>query len=191
MFIRSERLFLRPAWREDAQDLHAAIADERVVRNLARAPWPYTLDDARAFVESPQDRRHPSLLITLPGARGSRLIGGIGLSEEAAGAQLGYWIAPEAWGHGYATEATSAILRLARTLGHEQITARHFLDNPASARVLEKVGFRHTGELVELHSRGRAGSATARELVLRFETTGDCVHDTSPDDDGAMGKRAA
>ena len=47
MFIRSERLFLRPGWPEDWQELLSRIADESVVRNLAKAPWPYTADDAR------------------------------------------------------------------------------------------------------------------------------------------------
>jgi len=40
MFHRSERLLLRPAWPEDWQAVHAAIADEGIVRNLATAPWP-------------------------------------------------------------------------------------------------------------------------------------------------------
>ena len=41
MFFRSERLFLRPVWPEDWQAILNGIADEAVVRNLARAPWPY------------------------------------------------------------------------------------------------------------------------------------------------------
>ena len=47
MFHRSERLLLRPPWPEDWQAVHAGIADEGVVRNLARAPWPYAEEDAR------------------------------------------------------------------------------------------------------------------------------------------------
>ena len=53
MFIRSERLFLRPGWPEDWQELEPLIADEKVVRNLA--PWPYTGEDARRFLETPQE----------------------------------------------------------------------------------------------------------------------------------------
>lgn len=180
MFIRTERLFLRPAWPEDAQDLHAAIADARIVRNLTRVPWPYTLEDARAFVARPQDRRHPSFLVTLPGARGSRVIGGIGLREEAEGVEIGYWIAPEHWGRGYATEAASAVLRLARTLGHQRIGARHFLDNPASAAVLEKLGFRKSGPLVDVHSAGRGHAAPAQGYALQFDTASDCDDEDTP-----------
>jgi RimJ/RimL family protein N-acetyltransferase len=191
MFIRSERLFLRPAWPEDAQELHAAINDERVVRNLARAPWPYTLDDARAFLEGPQDRCYPALLVTLPSARGSRLLGGIGLHEEGGRPELGYWLTPEAWGHGYATEAASAVLRVARTLGHARVGARHFVDNPASGRVLEKVGFRRTGEVTERHSAGRGQVARSFVYELRFGRAGDCDSDPPAGDGCAFGKRAA
>src|SRR5690606_28343339 len=50
MFARTDRLLLRPGWAEDAPALHAAIAEPAVVRNLARAPWPYRLTDAQAFL---------------------------------------------------------------------------------------------------------------------------------------------
>ena len=46
MFARTERLLLRPGWREDAPALFRAIADEGIVRNLAQAPWPYGPGDA-------------------------------------------------------------------------------------------------------------------------------------------------
>lgn len=55
MFIRSERLFLRPGWPEDWAELLALIDDESVVRNLARAPWPYSPADARAFASQAAD----------------------------------------------------------------------------------------------------------------------------------------
>ena len=73
MFIRSERLFLRPAWPEDWQELFSRIADEAVVRNLARAPWPYTTEDARWFASQPQDQRCPHFFVTLP-TGGARLL---------------------------------------------------------------------------------------------------------------------
>jgi RimJ/RimL family protein N-acetyltransferase len=174
MFIRTERLFLRPAWPEDCQDLHAALAHESVVRNLSCVPWPYTLEDAQAFVVRPQDRRHPHFLITLPSARGSRIIGGIGLAQEEGGAHLGYWLTPEVWGRGYATEAARAVLRLARTLGHREISARHRLDNPASGRVLEKVGFRAAQQTMIPMS---SGPVPALSYIVRFGTASDCDGD--------------
>lgn len=168
MFIRSERLFLRPGWSEDWPELYAAIADEAVVRNLASAPWPYAVGDAMAFVRREQKHMRPHFLITLPGADGARLIGSIGLGGDADEAELGYWIARSHWGQGYATEAARAVLRLAAALGHRRIAAGHFTDNPASGRVLEKVGFRWTGEQVLRFSAGRGDVAAARTFVCEL-----------------------
>lgn len=161
MFIRSERLFLRPGWPEDWAELHALIDDEAVVRNLARAPWPYSPDDARAFAASPQGTRHPHFFITLPGAHGSRLVGGVGLARDCDESVVGYWIAQAHWGKGYATEALRSILSLARTLGHGRIVAHRFADNPASGRVLEKAGFCPTGEIRLGRSAARREAAPA------------------------------
>lgn len=155
MFMRSERLFLRPSWPEDWAELHALIDDEAVVRNLARAPWPYGPDDARRFAASDQGTRHPQFFVTLPGGAGARLIGCVGLAMEDGETIIGYWIARQHWNNGYATEAVRALLSLASTLGHRRIIARHFMDNAASARVLAKAGFRPTGEI-------RMGRSAAR-----------------------------
>jgi RimJ/RimL family protein N-acetyltransferase len=153
MFIRSERLFLRPGWAEDRHELHTVLGDEAIVRNLAHVPWPYTGADALAFIEKPQDHLLPRFLITAPGKAGARLVGGCGLSLLDGEINLGYWIARDTWGRGYATEAARALLGLARTLGHRRIVAHHYVDNAASGRVLEKVGFRRTGRVAERFSK--------------------------------------
>lgn len=171
MFIRSERLFLRPSWPEDREELLAAISDEQIVRNLARVPWPYSDEAARAFVSMGQDRRHPHFLVTVPGAGGARLVGSIGLhagERPDEPVELGYWIARGCWGRGYATEAGRAALSIARTLGHRTVGACQFLDNPASARVLEKLGFRPAG-LDERWSRARNARVPARRWRRELE----------------------
>ena len=85
MFIRSERLFLRPGWPEDWREIFSQIADEGVVRNLAQVPWPYTGEAARQFAELGQDPRRPHFLVTLPGADGARVIGYVGLAPAPEG----------------------------------------------------------------------------------------------------------
>ncbi len=165
MFIRSERLFLRPSWPEDWSELLAAIADEGVVRNLAMAPWPYKAEDAQDFARREQVPLLPNFLITLPGAHGARLIGSVGLSRKQDEIELGYWIARSHWGQGFASEAARAVLRLADALGHRCIRAYHFADNPASGRVLEKVGFRRTAAETHRFSRGRGREARAVSFV--------------------------
>lgn len=185
MFIRSERLFLRPGWPEDWGAIFSQIADEAVVRNLIRVPWPYTPEAARQFATLGQDRRCPHFLITLPGAQGVDLVGVIGLTPGHEAAELGYWIGRDHWGRGYATEASRAVLRLARTLGHTRLNASHFIDNPASGRVLRKVGFCPTGRIEERYSLARGKVSPSAVHAISLGEPSDC------DDDNVDMKRAA
>jgi RimJ/RimL family protein N-acetyltransferase len=165
MFIRSERLFLRPGWPEDWRDVLDQIGDAAVARNLDAAPWLMTGDAARQ-----PDRLCPHFLITLPGARGAQLVGCIGLQRETEGTALGYWIGRDHWGRGYATEAARAVLRLARTLGHRQVFASHFTDNAASAHVLRKLGFGPTGLTRDTRGEG----VPAEVLAIALGDASDC-----------------
>lgn len=168
MFHRSERLFLRPAWPEDWEEVLGGIADEEVVRNLARAPWPYGPAEAQEFVARSQDPRLPNFLIVRPDAKGARAIGCAGLGEHGGEIEIGYWIARPWWGLGYATEAARGVLDVARLLGHRRVSAGHFTDNPASGRVLRKLGFRPTGQVRPRHSCARGADAPAVEYVLEL-----------------------
>ena len=146
MFARTERLLLRPGWAEDAPALAKASADETIVRNLASAPWPFALRDAEAFLAAPRDPVLPSLLIFERTDGEPVLAGACGLGRRASGnVELGYWIARPFWGRGFATEAGLGLVAIARALGLARLEASHFLDNPASGRVLEKLGFQSTG----------------------------------------------
>lgn len=169
MFIRSERLFLRPGWPEDWEELLTVINDEGVVRNLARAPWPYTMDHAMEFAAREQERLLPHFFVTLPTSKGARLVGSIGLGRDGDDVELGYWIAREWWGQGFATEAARAVLRLAAALGHRRLVAGHFADNPASGRVLAKAGFRPTGEQRMRFSAGRGAEAPAVSYAIALD----------------------
>lgn len=164
MFHCTERLLLRPAWPEDWEAVHSGIADQGVVRNLARAPWPYKPADARQFVELPVDPMFPRFLITR--ARDAALIGCIGIDAQGSDVELGYWIARQHWGQGYASEAGRGVIEIAATLGYKALVASHFLDNPASGKVLAKLGFQPTGRVVNRHSCGRGEEAPAAEYSL-------------------------
>ncbi|MFZ9396607.1 MAG: GNAT family N-acetyltransferase [Erythrobacter sp.] len=168
MFHCTERLLLRPAWPEDWQAVHAGIADEGVVRNLARAPWPYQPDDARDFVAQPEHPLFPRFLITR--SRDAALVGCIGFGPHDREVELGYWIARQHWGQGYATEAGAAVIEIARMLGHQRLSASHFLDNPASGRVLAKLGFTPTGLVKSRDSCARGTDALAAEYVLELHS---------------------
>jgi RimJ/RimL family protein N-acetyltransferase len=169
MFARTERLLLRPGWAEDAPALAQAIADEAVVRNLATAPWPYALRDAEAFLASPRDPGLPSFLITERTDGAPRLVGACGLGRRPSGAvEMGYWIARAHWGQGFATEASQALIEIARTLKLSRLEASHFIDNPASGRVLEKLGFVATGLSASRYSCARGGEAMSKLYRLRL-----------------------
>jgi RimJ/RimL family protein N-acetyltransferase len=148
MFAVTKRLLLRPAWPEDAPELAQAIGDERIVRNLATAPWPYCLGDAEQFLWRPRDPQHPNFLITDRIDEPRRIIGSVGFHDSDGTPELGYWLVPDRWGEGLVPEAAEAAIAAGRhCLGYGRIVSGHFADNPASGRVLEKLGFRRLGPM--------------------------------------------
>jgi RimJ/RimL family protein N-acetyltransferase len=169
MFARTDRLLLRPGWPEDSEALFRAVADEGIVRNLASAPWPYRLTDAEAFLATERKPLEPSFLIFRRTDGAPELIGSVGFGRRPDGElEFGYWIARDHWGLGYATEAGRAAVDAARILGVRKLHAGHFVDNPASGRVLTKLGFRGTGEVAARYSCGRAEAAPCRLFEIEF-----------------------
>ena len=158
MFHVTERLLLRPAWPEDADALMRGIADEGVVRNLARAPWPYLPRHAREFVMRGQDARYPVFLITLPSAEGSKVIGCIGIDPcDSADAELGYWIARDPvaeLGVGAVTRIDANATDHFRSLGRRQRNQEHRIAGVLSAhdkltRMSGEVGPRRACEIAD------------------------------------------
>lgn len=177
MFARTPRLTLRPGWPEDAAALTQAIAHESVVTRLSRAPWPYAIDDARDFLERPRHAGDATLLILAnhgvddgdDDGKRPELVGCIGVHPEQDWHELGYWLTPAAWGRGYATEAGRQMIEIARwSLGLTRLRAGHFADNPGSGRVMQKLGFRPTGDVVPQFCRalGRDMASVRHELDL-------------------------
>ena len=173
MFARTERLLLRPGWIQDAPALHEAIGEEAIVRNLATAPWPYRREDAEAYLSAERKPRDVSLLVFRRTEGDPELIGAAGLGRRPDGPiELGYWIARRWWNRGYATEAAEAVIGIARDgLRLPRLRAGHFLDNPASGRVLEKLGFRPAGVIAPRFSAARGEAVPCRlyELALAEE----------------------
>ena len=171
MFARTSRLLLRPGFAEDAPALARAIADETIVRNLARAPWPYSLADAEAAIAAPPEPGLPRLLMFERTDAAPRLVGSCGLHRKPSGSvEMGYWVARANWNRGFATEAGEALVHIARALRLPRIEAVHFLDNPASGRVLEKLGFRDTGLTAPRHNCARGEEAMVRLFSLQLAT---------------------
>ena len=156
MFIRSERLFLRPAWPEDAADWLSVLRAGHVITNLAPAAIPADEQGAHALIASPRDNRLPHLLITVPALGDAGVIGGVGLDALGDEVTLGFWISAGHWGREYAAEATRALLDVARLIHHRPITARHPAGNATAAKVLALAGFRPAGDtlVAELDGHG-------------------------------------
>ena len=130
MFLRTERLFLRPAWLEDAPELTRAIGQEPVVRMLARVPWPYREEHARAWIQTPKDPHLPNVLVTLPEENG-RIVGCTGLHDDEGRVAVGYWIEPGYWGRGYATEALNGVLLAVRPWHAREVSHDHLVADRA------------------------------------------------------------
>jgi RimJ/RimL family protein N-acetyltransferase len=146
--LRTERLILRVPADDDAKALKSQINDIRIAENTARIPHPYTLKDARSFIDHVAKGGEPAYLITLVDGR---IVGGCGIgtlrNDEP---EIGYWIGVKHWGKGYATEAARALIDHAFTeLGYSELMAGARVSNPASRRVIEKCGFQWTGVVLQ------------------------------------------
>jgi len=158
--LATERLFLRPLEMTDAPRLRELGDDFEVAKMLTSWPHPYTLADAEALVRQGRDADpadEATFAIELPG---EGPIGTIGFDRDGVLAHdVGYWIGRPYWGRGYVSEALAATLVwVAAGWGRRCVTARHFVDNPASAAVLIRAGFLYTGrtEWRPCVSRGEA-----------------------------------
>jgi [ribosomal protein S5]-alanine N-acetyltransferase len=157
--LETERLLLRKPQRNDIPAIVTQLGDWDVAKTLGRVPHPYSDDDASEFFDRMETRatEQPDLTFGVTLKAGGTYIGGCGVHlRENEEFELGYWIGKPHWGHGYATEAAGAVTRAAFALfALERLTAGWFEDNPASGRVLEKLGFVPDGEeMRECRARG-------------------------------------
>ena len=144
--LETARLRLRPYRDDDIAELLPLIGTREVAATTLRIAHPYTEQDARAFFALAQDPDKIWLAITL--RTDGHVIGGIGLRLEPKHqhAELGYWLGVPYWGQGYATEAAREMLRYGfKDLGLHRIFASHFKHNPASGRILTKLGMLYEG----------------------------------------------
>ncbi len=134
--LETERLTLRAPRHRDIKALAALINDRRIAVNLVVIPHPYSVDDAKQFIETVNKREgETGFMITLDGA----LIGGCGMHLREGVPEIGYWLGVPHWGWGFATEAARAVIDYAfDDLGYETLQAGARVTNPASRRVLEK-----------------------------------------------------
>ncbi len=149
--LETERLVLRPFRLADAPEVERLAGDRAIADTTLAIPHPYTKGMGRVWISShPGYRENGSgaiFAVTLK-PEGS-LVGAVGLSsvsEAFSRAEIGYWVGKPYWNKGYATEATRTVLRFAfRNLGLNRVHASHFTRNPASGRVMQKLGMTREG----------------------------------------------
>jgi len=146
--LETERLLLRPPELRDVPVIARWIGDFDIAKNLSTAPHPYTEADARGFVErmAAARARGESWSFAIVRKKDYRLIGCCGVHLKEGAYEVGYWLGKPFWNRGLTTEAARRLLAFAfDELQVESVWAGWFIDNPASGRVLEKLGFKPDG----------------------------------------------
>jgi [ribosomal protein S5]-alanine N-acetyltransferase len=144
--LHTLRLLLRTYTVNDIPELIPLIGAREVAATTLRIPHPYTHKDAEDLVAHAQDNDGVRLAVRLRDS--STFVGGVGLRLELDHhrAELGYWIGVPYWGKGYATEAAQALVRYAfDELRVNRLYASHVPNNPASGKILLKLGMKREG----------------------------------------------
>ena len=147
--LRTDRLNLRPFMLSDASMVQRLAGVREVADTTLNIPHPYEDGVAEAWIRTHAPgfaaRELAAFAITDPD---DLLVGAMSLRLELAHqrAELGYWIGVPFWNRGYATEAAAAVIKFGfRDLGLNRIYSTHLVGNPASGRVMQKVGMSSEG----------------------------------------------
>lgn len=150
--LTTARLVLRPFRLADAAVVQRLAGERDIAANTLTVPHPYPDGDAEAWIATHQAAYGDGKVVTLAVTEreSGELVGAIGLALTPGDqrGELGYWIGTSWWNRGYATEAGRAMLAFGfEQLGLHRVMARHLVRNPASGRVMEKLGMQHEGIL--------------------------------------------
>jgi [ribosomal protein S5]-alanine N-acetyltransferase len=142
--LDTARLLLRQPTHADAASIFDRYASDPDVTRFLGWPRHRSIRDTEAFLEfsALEWARWPAGPYLICSRADGQLLGGTGLGFETAHeAATGYVLAKDAWGKGYATEALSAVLEIARQLGVTRVFALCHPAHGPSQRVLAKCGF--------------------------------------------------
>ena len=152
--MTTERLILRPFEASDAVRVTELCNNYNIYKSTLTLPYPYSIDDALAWIATHEDnfKRGTFYELAVTDKSTGELYGAIGLSYNARSqnGEIAYWIGEEYWGKGYATEAVKGVIDFAFSQkGYHKVYGRFFTSNPASGKVMEKVGMVREGVLKE------------------------------------------
>lgn len=167
--LRHGDITLRPIAPEDAGEFALLCNDIDIARNTARIPHPYGRADAEAFVAKCGGASFGAdgdYVFAV--RRDGRIVACAGANRTSDGIfEIGYWVGAPFRRQGLATRAARAVTHFAfECLNAKTATAGFFADNPASGRILDRIGFRRTGETVYMQSIGRGEAVETLRLSL-------------------------
>ncbi|HEY3747489.1 MAG TPA: GNAT family N-acetyltransferase [Gemmatimonadaceae bacterium] len=145
------RLTLRPFVLEDAWDVERLAGMREIADTTLNIPHPYPVGAATRWIEThaPAWAAGTGVTYAILETSNGKLAGVVSLMQinrEHRRAELGYWIALDRWNNGFATEASASILDFGfQTLGLHRIESTHFVRNPASGKVMQKLGMQQEG----------------------------------------------
>ncbi|MFG0330005.1 MAG: GNAT family N-acetyltransferase [Phycisphaerales bacterium] len=150
--LETDRLRLRAFTLDDAGAVQRLAGDRDIAKTTGLIPHPYPDGAAEEWIGGHADEwaRNQSAVFAITHGESGELIGSIGviIDADANQAELGYWIGKPYWGAGYATEAARELVRFSfEEIEVRRLHAHHMGSNPASGRVLEKVGMTREGTL--------------------------------------------
>ena len=151
--IKTPRLRLRPLDIADAPVVQQLAGNVEVARSTLLIPYPYPDGAAEAWISShgAEWKKRNQVVFGVVHNADDALIGCVGLTRDKAdpsSAEMGYWIGHPFWNNGFCTEAARALIDFGfDALDLRRITAHHFADNPASGRVMLKLGMVREGVL--------------------------------------------
>ncbi len=147
--LETERLSLRQFHIQDARRVQQLAGAPELAKSTF-LPHPYKNGIAERWIMSLIDdfRNDRVVNFAMELKASGELIGSIGIVLEMQHnrGDLGYWVGMPYWGSGYCTEAGHAVVRYGfEDLKLNRLAAPHFANNPASGRVLQKLGMMHEG----------------------------------------------
>ena len=153
--LESPRLILRPLSPDDAPIIACLAGKREIADTTLSIPHPYAEQQAKEWIAKTAENwsQRKGIVFAIVSKADRQLVGTAGLmhiEQEHSQAEMGYWIAVDQWGRGFATEAAKALIEFGfNVLGLNRIYAHHMLRNPASGRVMEKLGMLKEGILRE------------------------------------------
>lgn len=140
----TDRLRLVRPCPADADEVFVRYASDAAVTKYVGWPRHRTLEDTRSFLAWCDDQwsRYPAGPYLIRAHDDDRLLGSTGFTfDDDGGAMIGYVLARDGWGNGFATEAVGAVIQIARAVGVTGLYAFCHPAHRASTHVLEKCRF--------------------------------------------------